>query len=68
MKFLYKHGGCDSDRISSWSFRPTDFYEYSWICLREGQGVEFLWSATTVTVQGTNGSPGSRVVLQGSRK
>ncbi|KAI3120540.1 hypothetical protein CBS147326_9424 [Penicillium roqueforti] len=40
MKFLHEHGGCDSARISSWPFRPTDFYEYSWICLREGQGVK----------------------------
>ncbi|KAJ5906574.1 uncharacterized protein N7473_003490 [Penicillium subrubescens] len=32
MKFLCDYAGCDS-------FRPKVFYEYSWICLREGQGV-----------------------------
>ncbi|KAI3015045.1 hypothetical protein CBS147347_11307 [Aspergillus niger] len=42
MKLLHERGGYDFAGVSgggNWSFKPKDFYEYSWICLREGQGV-----------------------------
>lgn len=44
MRFIYENGGCDfteAVRIGEeWigPFRPRDFYIYSWICLREGEG------------------------------
>ncbi|KAB8212772.1 hypothetical protein BDV33DRAFT_186185 [Aspergillus novoparasiticus] len=42
MKFAHENTIWDSAGVSrEWvcRFRPKDFYEYSWICLREGQGV-----------------------------